>query len=52
VPFHIDAGWANRTDPVAQDGHFWAVGTGTKNLEWQDYNKTSDRLIEPNGKLE
>src|SRR6202040_2618573 len=52
VPFHIDAGWANRNDPVAQDGHFWAAGTGAKYLAWPAYHKSRDKLIEPNGKPE
>jgi len=49
VPLHIDAAWANRNDPVAQDGHFSAVAKGSKYFAWPVYHATRHELIEPKG---
>jgi hypothetical protein len=52
VAFHIDAGWANRTDPMAQDAHFSLLGKTAKYGAWLVYHTTREKLVEPEGKNE
>jgi hypothetical protein len=52
VPFHIDAGWASRNDPVAQDGYFSAVGKGAKYLASPVYFATRNELFNPKMKAD
>jgi hypothetical protein len=47
VPFHIDAGWASRNDPVAQDGYVSGVGEVGKGLAVPFYVRTRNKLIKP-----
>jgi hypothetical protein len=49
MPFHIDAAWASRNDPVAQDGYFSVVGRNAKVLAAPFYWPTRDPLVNPNG---
>jgi hypothetical protein len=47
LPFCIDAGWANRNDPLAQDSYFSAVGDAAKILRAPFYYPRRSRLLDP-----
>jgi hypothetical protein len=47
MPFHIDAGWASRNDPMAQDGYISGAGEVGKAISKPFYWPTRDKLFDP-----
>jgi hypothetical protein len=50
MPFHIDAGWASRNDPLAQDGYISGAGEVGKAISTPFYWPTRDKLADPKAK--
>lgn len=48
MPFHIDAAWASRNDPLAQDGYVSGAGEVGKAISKPFYWPTRDKLVDPN----
>src|ERR1700722_11045262 len=47
MPFHIDAGWASRNDPLAQDGYISGRGEVGKAVSKPFYWPTRDKMLGP-----
>jgi hypothetical protein len=45
IPFHIDAGWANRNDPLAQNSYVSPVGSVLKQFRAPFYDPTRAELV-------